>query len=339
MERAKGDQTRPYRLYWEEYLTRIKARAQAIAGQEAIRGLFHQEFQAFFQDEYLGRIELSSLKGFAPYTLKRTVAEIPQTVDFELRATEPLFTVGFLFAGRFSFLNDETGEAQHFEAPQVLIYHQRSSQVWQRIEAGPYETLNIALNDQDLEHLLERLSAGPALRERLHRTSYSLASPGDDYLGALFNQLNLIPFHRQPQQELWAEGIVLKILHQSLQWLQREGPAPAQRDSRLFYQILEHLRNHLHENLSAEGVQRQFGVTKNWLQSRFERELQSNFSDYLRQLRLRRAYDLLQWEDPPMSVKEICQSLGFRSSTSFSSLFKSYYGLSPKALQKKSRLA
>lgn len=71
-----------------------------MVGQEAIKGLYHQEFQAFFQDEHLGRIELSSLMVFVPYTLKRTVAEIPQTVDFELRATVTLLTAGTLFAGR-----------------------------------------------------------------------------------------------------------------------------------------------------------------------------------------------------------------------------------------------
>ena len=61
-------------------------------------------------------------------------------------------------------------------------------------------------------------------------------------------------------------------------------------------------------------------------------ELQMNFSDYIAQLRIQRAKELL--EDETMSIQEIAEIVGYNDYFYFTKVFKKVQGISPSKYRK-----
>lgn len=69
------------------------------------------------------------------------------------------------------------------------------------------------------------------------------------------------------------------------------------------------------------------GVCESHLTALLIRYCGSNFSEYLNRVRLKAAAELLQYST--LSIKEVAQSTGFRSSSYFVARFRERYGISP----------
>lgn len=82
----------------------------------------------------------------------------------------------------------------------------------------------------------------------------------------------------------------------------------------------------------AEGVQ----VSPTYLSKQLKRELGLSFIDYLTEVRIRKAIQLMN--DPLFKVYEIAESVGYSSQHYFSSAFKKVTGTSPMAYKRGNRL-
>ncbi len=317
------------RLQWAEYARVLRENTLHQENFESANDLFLAEYRGFFDEPGLGRIDLSSVRGIGHYTIKKTKAQLSDTIELEMKLNEPLFTVGFIFSGSFVFYDEEYERGTRVEAPSVVVYRQNRSVSYQRIHPEEtYETLNISFNDQVLQRILHKYKGSTGIADRLNKEPLIAIRPEDEYLGAFFDKLNIIPLDKDVHNLFLAESLVLKILNKTMLLLNRDLNQLSQEGS--LYDVLIWMRNNLHKRISLTRLAREFEVSPRWLQRRFKEELHSSFSDYLRDMRLQKAYDLLTNNDQELSVREVCLEVGYSSSQTFSANFRKRFNASPK---------
>ncbi len=327
-------------LSWEEYSGVLRKNTLHQEAFKSANDLFLSEYRAFFEDEGLGRIDVSSVQGIGNYTIKWTKASLKDDVNVELKLDEPLFTVGCLFTGAFNFHNGDGEEGLRVEAPAIVIYRQNSDLSYQFIEsAKPYETLNISFNDKVLQRILQKYASSAIIGERLNNEQMIVHRPEDQFLGALFNQLNYLPLDKDVHNLFLAESLVLKILNKSMLLLagasafaEVDSELIEKSESSLFQEVMTYVQENLHKAISITKLSERFAVSPRWLQRHFNDELQMRFSDYLRNIRLAKAYDLLTNPASDLTIREVCLEVGYNSSQTFSANFKKQYGITPSQI-------
>jgi len=327
-------------LSWEEYSGVLRKNTLHREAFKSANDLFLSEYRAFFEEESLGRIDVSSVQGIGNYTIKWTKASLKDDVNVELKLDEPLFTVGCLFTGCFSFHRGDGQEGVRVESPAIVIYRQNSDLSYQLIEAAkPYETLNISFNDKVLQRILQKFASSAVIIGRLNDEQMIVHRPEDQFLGALFNQLKHLPLDKNVHSLFLAESLVLKILNKTMLLLagtsafsDAEFNKNKKQEHTLFQEVLSYLQENLHKPISIKKLSERFEISHRWLQRHFSDELQIRFSDYLRNLRLAKAYDLLTNPASNFSIREVCLEVGYNSSQTFSANFKKQYGISPSQI-------
>jgi len=327
-------------LSWEEYSGVLRKNTLHREAFKSANDLFLSEYRAFFEEEGLGRIDVSSVQGIGNYTIKWTKASLKDDVNVELKLDEPLFTVGCLFTGAFNFHRGNGQEGLRVEAPAIVIYRQNSDLSYQFIEcAKPYETLNISFNDKVLQRILQKFASSSVISERLNNEQMIVHRPEDQFLGALFNQLNYLPLDKDVHNLFLAESLVLKILNKSMLLLAGTSAyadvgsdTKTETELSLFQEVMSYVQDNLHKAISIKKLSERFKVSPRWLQRHFSDELQTRFSDYLRNVRLAKAYDLLTNPASDLSIREVCLEVGYNSSQTFSANFKKQYGITPSQI-------
>ena len=326
-------------LSWEEYSRVLRENTLHQEAFKSANDLFLSEYRAFFQDDDLGRIDVSSVQGIGNYTIKSTVASLKEDVNVELKLDEPLFTVGSLFTGAFCFHDGLIEKGLEVSGPAIVIYRQNSDLSYQFIEsAKKYESLNISFNDTVLQRILQKFESSSVIIDRLKAEQMLVFRPEDQFLGALFAQLKYLPLDKDIHNLFLAESLVLKILNKAMLLL--AGPFAFadgdlnnnQEEESLFQEVIHYVQDNLHKAISINKIAERFDVSPRWLQRHFSNELQMRFSDYLRDLRLARAYDLLTDPANILSIREVCLEVGYNSSQTFSANFKKQYGISPSQI-------
>jgi AraC-like DNA-binding protein len=323
-------------LSWDEYSRVLRENTLHQEAFKSANDLFLSEYRAFFQDESLGRIDVSSAQGIGNYTIKSTQASLKEDVNVELKLDEPLFTVGCLFSGSFCFHDGLIEKGIKVKGPAIVIYRQNSDISYQFIESAKrYETLNISFNDKVLERILLKFESSTVIIERLKTEQMLVFRPEDQFLGALFAQLKYLPLDKDIHSLFLAESLVLKILNKTMLLL--AGPSAFadgdlknnQEKESLFQEIIHYVQDNLHKAISINKISERFNISPRSLQRHFSDELQMRFSDYLRDLRLAKAYDLLTNPANSLSIREVCLEVGYNSSQTFSTNFKKHFGISP----------
>ncbi len=129
---------------------------------------------------------------------------------------------------------------------------------------------------------------------------------------------------------LYAEGLFLQVMVElnrlalhSASRAEGEQDAPS-----MVAQLLDYINEHYSENLSLEGLAKQFFVSKYHLSHEFSRAIGTGVYRYIMLKRLTAAKQLLSEGSAPGEVYIRC---GFKDYTSFFRAFKAEYGISPKA--------
>lgn len=101
--------------------------------------------------------------------------------------------------------------------------------------------------------------------------------------------------------------------------------------------IVAFIQSHYCENLSAASLSERFGLSANYISSLLKQELGIRYNDYITQLRLNHAKELLI--TTKRSVKDITVACGYFSQSHFTKLFLEHVGCTPaeyrKSIQKK----
>jgi two-component system response regulator YesN len=87
------------------------------------------------------------------------------------------------------------------------------------------------------------------------------------------------------------------------------------------------IHNHLDGEISLTKIAQSVNLSANYLSEKFKRVTGVNFVDYVGQLRIAKACDLLR--DPNRRVSEIAFAVGFQSLSQFNRTFKKFTRKSP----------
>lgn len=94
----------------------------------------------------------------------------------------------------------------------------------------------------------------------------------------------------------------------------------------------EYIQQHYAENLSLEVLANYIHMNSFYFSTYFKKQTGKNFKDYLNQVRMQRAMELLITTDK--KSYEIADSVGYTDYRSFTELFSRYYGQTPAAYRK-----
>jgi AraC-like DNA-binding protein len=161
--------------------------------------------------------------------------------------------------------------------------------------------------------------------------------PEPERSAILFRQL-LHTAYEEPPNPLachYLASLLLLECASQYRLLQRNTSRQAQQGGRnepqrqVFEGILEHVRVHLAEPLTADAVARRFGFNADYMTRLFRRRLGVGFVRHVNNLRLTRAKTLLC--QTPFSIKEISWQCGFSDEKYFMRLFREFEGITPTA--------
>lgn len=105
-----------------------------------------------------------------------------------------------------------------------------------------------------------------------------------------------------------------------------------QRYSPVVKNIISYIDFHFMEDLSLSYFADMFNITKTYLSSLFKKETGSTLTDFIHQIRMRRAITLMNSSTLP--VTEIAEACGYHDISYFIRIFKKNYKISPKQYQK-----
>ena len=93
-----------------------------------------------------------------------------------------------------------------------------------------------------------------------------------------------------------------------------------------------YIKAHLKETISLEQISSVAGFNSSYFSSLFKKETGITFSEYLIQVRMEQAKELLKGTDWNISV--ICEEVGYSDLKNFNKNFKKYTGLRPNEFRR-----
>lgn len=113
-------------------------------------------------------------------------------------------------------------------------------------------------------------------------------------------------------------------------------PAPHQAEQELhslFDKLIQHIQEHIHEDLSLNALSDMVGYSPTYLSRLFHERMGQPLSLYISREKIRRVKDLMR--DPKLSVNDIAAALGFNSRSYFNRYVKRMTGYNPQQLRDK----
>ncbi len=125
-----------------------------------------------------------------------------------------------------------------------------------------------------------------------------------------------------------AHVLTESVMLYTLSVLGQKGSGDSDGKSDRFATILEHIdKNYSNPELSLGTVSVIFFYNEKYLSALFKKRTGWRFSEYLNEIRIQRARDLLKEDDRPLS--EVAALCGFANPLYFSKVFKKLVGVSP----------
>jgi len=88
------------------------------------------------------------------------------------------------------------------------------------------------------------------------------------------------------------------------------------------------------KDLTLETIASQLYISSSYLSHLFKRETGQNFIDYVKNYRLKKSCELLK--NTNLRISQICNKIGYESTSYYCSLFKNTYGITPTQYRKRS---
>lgn len=157
-----------------------------------------------------------------------------------------------------------------------------------------------------------------SLNNSLRIQNYTLSDVDEEYLYYYQNIANMHSFRK-------LASYVLTITESVCSFLESNGPRNIRRD---ILNAIDYIEEHYGMDISLTDVANYINISKNHLSYLFKKEIGQTFSDYLIQVRIQKAKELLNFSSGS-SIGEIAERVGFNDTGYFSKVFKKATGFSP----------
>ena len=109
-----------------------------------------------------------------------------------------------------------------------------------------------------------------------------------------------------------------------------------QDESNLITNVLEYIQHNYMNEIKLSSVAKNFSVSQEHLSRVFKQETGFGFKNYLINIRLQKAEDMLR-NEPGRAVSEVAYACGFNDGNYFSYKFKKEFGVSPTEVKGRKR--
>ncbi|HIS57409.1 MAG TPA: helix-turn-helix transcriptional regulator [Candidatus Fimimorpha excrementavium] len=177
------------------------------------------------------------------------------------------------------------------------------------------------------ENLLRNTQNFQIILNTLCRKAAELGGVHPLYIDDLSTKFAVLINEARTQREL--TGIANDIIHKYCLLVQNhamKGYSPVIKD------IISYIDFHYAEDLSLSFFADQFNLTKTYLSGLFKKEVKITLTDYIHQIRIRRAITLIN--SSSLSISTIASACGYQDINYFIRVFKKMNGVSPKQYQK-----
>ena len=155
---------------------------------------------------------------------------------------------------------------------------------------------------------------------------YGIQQSGESYDG-FYQRILYGLWQATNAQELF------RLLHDGiLRELDRLRSERSQREARPITDAKRFIQQHYQEALRLEDVSSAIGFNATYFSAMFKKETGQNFMDYLTELRMNKAKELLCSDEN--AVQDVAEQVGYRDLKYFSRLFKKTTGISPSDYKK-----
>ena len=101
--------------------------------------------------------------------------------------------------------------------------------------------------------------------------------------------------------------------------------------------MLLYIEEHLEcEDFSIRTIAANFGMTESAFSHMFKRNLKCNFINYINELKIQRAQQMLEYTD--ITIEEIATKLNYSTSSNFSRMFKAMVNFTPSQYRQAARV-
>jgi two-component system, response regulator YesN len=216
------------------------------------------------------------------------------------------------------------------EQKDIFKYEQPKQQYLKRLKTDQLKQFLLPYDKQKVTHFLQ---------ERYQQWKREEMAPADikdeacDILTHLFvNKLDVSLLiekcsrlkNTESLNELY--HLLLKLIEQCDRLIVQMKEKPTA-DNELMEKALEYIHEHYTEELTLQRVASHIHISRNYFSILFKRFLNQNFIDYVIDLRIKKAKELLL--HTPLKVYEVAENAGFKDVKYFSKLFKKITGFSP----------
>ena len=143
-------------------------------------------------------------------------------------------------------------------------------------------------------------------------------------------------FPAEMEESFWSCGdaqSVLQALREGVSWqIGQLRDERSLRETRPITDAKRYIQQHYQEALRLEDVSSAAGFNATYFSTLFKKETGQNFMDYLTDLRIGKAKELLSGDG--LSVQDVAEMVGYRDLKYFSKLFKKVTGVSPSDYKK-----
>lgn len=138
--------------------------------------------------------------------------------------------------------------------------------------------------------------------------------------------------NNNPYKQEMIESYILQLLAVICRYrIKGEKPKLDPKDQ-LLYDISKHIQKNYHSDLSLDTLSLQFGMSKNYLSSRYKTVFGIGLNDYINFIRILHSEKLLKTTN--YSISRIASECGYNDSNYFSTVFKKANGVTPYKYRK-----
>lgn len=127
------------------------------------------------------------------------------------------------------------------------------------------------------------------------------------------------------KNEVQVREVVLDYVHR---YMVIETKSEANQRHNLIGKITEYIEAHFQEHITVKQIAEIYHLNASYLSVLFKKEMGKTISDFLQEIRMNSAKELLQ--DPSIKIYEVSEQVGFQTSAYFAYLFKKTTGYTPQ---------
>ncbi|MDF2645389.1 MAG: hypothetical protein K0Q73_1194 [Paenibacillus sp.] len=144
----------------------------------------------------------------------------------------------------------------------------------------------------------------------------------EDFMKELYLHRSSLDEQEQFVNQFRFQQLIYFILEQKRYQEQKADPRLA------VERTIQHLQHHYHETITVEQLAQMAGISRRWYTTLFKQLTGKNPIDYLNEIRIRRAKELLHFAEN--SLYDIARRVGFQDEHYFSRRFRQTVGMSPR---------